>query len=50
MSTTRSQKRNHNQQESTESVSEGLVSPLVVVVVVENSCRLDQDVDIAAPS
>ena len=46
MSTTRSQKRQNNQQENTESVSEGLVSPIVV----ENSCFLDQDVDVAGPS
>ena len=46
MSTTRSQKRRNNQQESTESVSEGLVSPIIV----ENTCHLDQGVGIAGPS
>ena len=45
MSTTRSQKRKNNQQESTESVSEGLVSPIVV----ENLCFSDQGVSIAGP-
>ena len=43
MSTTRSQKRRNNQQEGTESVSEGLVSPILV----ENVCHLNQDVSIA---
>ena len=46
MSTTKSQKRRNNQQESTESVSEGLVSPLVV----ENVCHLGKDASIAEPS
>ena len=46
MSTTRSQKRKDDQQKSTENVSEGLVSPIVV----EYSCFLDQDVNIAKPS
>ena len=46
MSTTRSQKRKNNQQESVESVSEGVVSPIVV----ENPCFSDQDVSIAGPS
>ena len=46
MSTTRSQKRKNNQQGSTESVSEGLVSPIVV----ENPCFLDENVSIAGPS
>ena len=46
MSTTRSQKRRTNQQEAIESVSESFVSP----VVVENSCPLDQDVNMAGPS
>ena len=46
MSTTRSQKRRNNQQESTESVSEGFVSPIIV----ENSCPLDQDAIVAGPS
>ena len=41
MSTTRSQKRKNNQQESTESVSEGLVSPIIL----ENVCHT-----IAGPS
>ena len=45
MSTTRSQKRKNNQQESTERVSESLVSPMVV----EHSCFLDQDVSVAGP-
>ena len=46
MSTTRSQKRKNNQQESTISVSEGFVSPIIV----KNSCPLDQDVSVAGPS
>ena len=46
MSTTRSQKRRNNQQESTESVSEALVSPIVL----ENSCPLYQDTVVAGPS
>ena len=46
MFTTRSQKRKNNQQQSTESVSEGLVSPILV----ENTCHLDQDVSVAGPS
>ena len=46
MSTTRSQKRRNNQQESTECVSEGLVSPKLV----ENVCYLNQDPSIAGPS
>ena len=46
MSTTRSQKRRNNQQESTESVSEGFVSPIIV----NNSCPLEQDVSVAGPS
>ena len=45
MSTTRSQKRN-NQQEVVENVSEGFVSP----VIAENSCPLDQEVGVAGPS
>ena len=40
MSTTRSQKRRNNLQESSENVSEGLIS----LVVIENSEFLDQDV------
>ena len=39
MSTTRSQKRRNNQQDSTGSVSEGFVSP----VALQNSCPLNQD-------
>ena len=46
MSTTRSQKRRNNQQENTESVSEGFVSPIVV----NNSCPLEQDVSVVGPS
>ena len=46
MFTTRSQKRRKNQQESTESVSEGLVSPIVV----ENFNQLGQDACYAGPS
>ena len=46
MSTTRSQKRRNVQQENSENVSEGFVSP----VLAENSCPLDQDADIAGPS
>ena len=46
MSTTRSQKRKNVQQENSENVSEGFVSPLLV----ENSCLLNQDVDVAGPS
>ena len=46
MSTTRSQKRRNNQQEVVENVSEGFVSP----VIAENSCSLDQDVDVVGPS
>ena len=46
MSTTRSQKRRNNQQEVIENVSEDFVSP----VVAENSCPLDQEVDVAGPS
>ena len=46
MSTTRSQKRRNNQQETNESVSEGFVSP----VVVKNFCPIDQDVSVAGPS
>ena len=46
MSTTRSQKRKNNQQEVVENVSEGFVSPAVA----ENSCSLDQDVDVVGPS
>ena len=46
MSTTRSQKSKSIQQESTECVSEGLVSPILV----ENVCHLNQDSRIAGPS
>ena len=46
MSTTRSQKRRNNQQESTESVSEGFVS----LIMVNSSCHSDQDVNAAGPS
>ena len=44
-STTRSQKRKNNQQESTESVSEGFVSPIVV----GNFCPSEQDAIVAGP-
>ena len=46
MSTTRSQKRKNIQQENTKSISEGLVS----LIVVGNSCFSDQDVSVARPS
>ena len=46
MLTTRSQKRKDNQQESTESVSEGFVPPIKVT----NSCPLDQDATVVRPS
>ena len=46
MSTTRSQKRRNNQQEVVENVSEGFVSPIIA----ENSCPLDQDVNVVGPS
>ena len=46
MSTSRSQKKRNNQQEVVENVSEGFVSP----VIAENSCPLDQDVDVVGPS
>ena len=46
MSTTRSQKRKNVQQENSENVSEGFVSP----VLIENSSTLDQDVGFAGPS
>ena len=46
MSTQRSQKKRTNQHESTENVSEDLVSPIVV----ENVCHLGQDASIAGPS
>ena len=47
MSTTRSQKRKNIQQENSENVSDGFVSP---VVVVENPWFLEQDVSTAGPS
>ena len=43
MSTSRSQNRKDNQQESTGSVSEGFNSPIMV----DNPCPLDQDVSVA---
>ena len=46
MSTTRSQKRRNTQQENSENVSEGFVSPILM----ENSCPLTQDVGLAGPS
>ena len=46
MSTTRSQKRKNNQQESTKSVSESFVSPIMT----DNSCPLEQDINVAVPS
>ena len=46
MSRTRSQKRRNNQQESSECVSEGLISPILV----EKVCHLNHDVSIAGPS
>ena len=46
MSTTRSQKKRNNQKENNESVSESLISPIVL----ENHCSSDQDVSIAGPS
>ena len=46
MSTTRSQKRKNNQQQSIENISEGFVSPIVV----NNSRPLEQDVSVAGPS
>ena len=46
MSTTRSQKRRNNQQEVVENVSEGFVSP----VIAENTCPLDEEVDVVGPS
>ena len=45
MSTTRSQKRKNDQQESDRNVSEGFVSP-----VVGNPCFPEQDVEVAGPS
>ena len=46
MSTTRSQKRRNDQQSTSENVSEGLISPIVV----GNSCSLNQDDGVAGPS
>ena len=46
MSTTRSQKRRNDQQNSGEIVSEGLISPIVA----ENPCSLNQDDEVAGPS
>ena len=46
MSTTRSQKRRNDQQSTSENVSEGLISPIVV----GNSCPLNQDDEVAGPS
>ena len=46
MSTTRSQKRKNTQREADDNVSEGFVLPINM----ENSCLLDQNVDIAGPS
>ena len=46
MSTTRSQKRKNDQQSTSEYVSEGLISPIVV----GNPCSLNQDDEIAGPS
>ena len=46
MSTTRSQKRRNDQQNSGENVSESLISPIGV----ENPCSLNQDDEVAGPS
>ena len=46
MSTTRSQKRKNDQQSTSENVSEGLISPIVV----GNPCSSDQDDEVAGPS
>ena len=46
MSTTRSQKRRNDQQSTSENVSEGLISPIVV----GSSCSLNQDDEVAGPS
>ena len=46
MSTTRSQKRRNDQQSTSENVSEGLISPIVV----GNPCSSDQDDEVAGPS
>ena len=46
MSTTRSQKRKNDQQSTSENVSEGLISPIVV----GNLCSSNQDDEVAGPS
>ena len=46
MSTTRSQKRRNDRQSTSENVSEGLISPIVV----GNPCSLNQDDEVAGPS
>ena len=46
MSTTRSQKRRNDQQSTSENVSEGLISPIVV----RNPCSSNQDDEVAGPS
>ena len=46
MSTTRSQKRRNDQQENTETVSEGFISP----VRAENSCNRNQGRNYSGPS
>ena len=46
MSTTRSQKRRNDQQNTSENVSEGLISPIVV----GNPCPSNQDDEVAGPS
>ena len=46
MSTTRSQKRKNDQQNTSENVSEGLISPIVV----GNLCSSNQDDEVAGPS
>ena len=46
MSTTRSQKRNNDQQEGDRNVSEGFVSPIIM----ENPCSSNQNVEVAGPS
>ena len=46
MSTTRSQKRRNDQQSTSENVSEGLISPIVV----GNPCSSNQDDEVAGPS
>ena len=46
MSTIRSQKRKNTQREADDNVSEGFVSPINM----ENSCLLDQNVELAGPS